>query len=174
MANKKRRSGKATAQTLSNYHVRDKWFTAAKLFLTLSPLISLGYLQTAAAGSNMQLAELLTANPQITVSFLASMTGPFAAYLMGFIQKHLYQGDAPYAMTNLTLLMIGEAMLCQAVYFIMMIVLMYFVFDMTGVNPVKAIRRKWNDHFWRDISGSILLLLICGFCMFVSVRLGMR
>lgn len=174
MANKKKRSGKAPVQTLPNYHARDKWFTAAKIFLTLSPLISLGYLQTAAAGSNVQLAEMLTSNPEITVSFLASMTGPFVAYLMKFVQSHLYDGDAAYAMTNLTLMMIGEAMLYNTVYFIMIIILMYFVFDMTRINPITAIRQKWKDHFWRDISGSIALLLICAFCMFVSMRLGMR
>lgn len=174
MAKKHKRSGKSTAQTLPNYHARDKWFTAAKIFLTLSPLISLGYLQAAAAGGGMQLAEMLTASPETTVTFLASMTGPFVAYLMKFIQSHLYDGDAAYAMTNLMLLMIGEAMLYNTVYFIMMIILMYFVFDMTGMNPVAAVRQKWKDHFWRDISGSIVLLLICAFCMFVSIRLGMR
>lgn len=172
MANKKKRSGKAHA--LPNYHARDKWFTAAKIFLTLSPLIALGYLQTAATGSDMQLAALLAENPEITVSFLASMTGPFAAYLMGFAQKHLYEGDAAYTMTNLTLIMVGEAMLSNAIYCIMMMILMYFVFDMTGLNPIMAIRQKWHDHFWRDISGSIALLLVCAFCMFVSFRLGMR
>lgn len=174
MANKKKRSGKAPVQTLPNYHARDKWFTAAKVFLTISPLITLGYLQAAAAGGGMQLAEMLTASPETTVTFLASMTGPFVAYLMGFVQKHLYDGDVAYAMTNLTLMMIGEAMLYNTFYFIMMIILMYFVFDMARINPIVAIRQKWKDHFWRDISGSIVLLLICAFCMFVSMRLGMR
>ena len=174
MAKKNKRGSKAPVQALPNYHARDKWFTAAKVFLTLSPLITLGYLQTAATGSNMQLAELLTASPETTVTFLAAMTGPFVAYLMKFVQSHLYEGDAAYAMTNLMLMMIGEAMLYNTVYFIMMIVLMYFVFSMTGMNPFTAIRQKWSDHFLRDISGSIVLLLICGFCMFVSMRLGMR
>lgn len=174
MAKKHRRGAAVSAHALPNLHARDRWFTAAKVMLTLSPLLALGYLQVAVTGSGMQISELLAQNPEITVSFLASMTGPFIAYLMKFVQKHLYDGDAAYAMTNLTMMLIAEAMLSNTFYFIMMIVLIYFVFTMTGIHPIAAIREKLHDHFWRDISGSIALLILSAFCMFVSIRLGIR
>lgn len=174
MAKKHRRSTAVSSHALPNLHAKDRWFTAAKIMLTLSPLLALGYLQVAVTGSGMQINELLAQNPEITVSFLASMTGPFIAYLMKFVQNHLYEGDAAYAMTNLTMMLIAEAMLSNTFYFIMMIVLIYFVFTMTGVHPIAAIRQKLYDHFWRDISGSIALLILSAFCMFVSIRLGIR
>ncbi|WP_394273530.1 hypothetical protein [Butyricicoccus sp.] len=174
MAKKQKRGAVVSARALPNLHARDRWFTAAKILLTISPLISLAYLQAAVMGSGLEISEMLTQNPELTVSFLASMTGPFIAYLMKFVQKHLYDGDAAYAMTNLMLMTVAEAMLYNTFYFILMIVLMYFVFDMTGVHPIAAIRQKLHDHFWRDISGSIFLLILSAFCMFVSMRLGMR
>lgn len=174
MAKRNKHCAAVTAETPSNLHMRDRWFTAARILLTIAPLISLGYLQAAAGGTGLQLAEVLRQNPELTVSFLASMSGPFIAYLMKFIQQHLYDGDTGYAVTNLTLMMIAEAMLANTIYFVMMIALMYFTFDMTGVHPVAAFRKKWHDHFWRDISGSIVLLVFAAFCMFVSIRLGMR
>lgn len=174
MAKKNRRRSAAPAGALRDYHARDRWFTTAKVLLTIAPLISLGYLQTAIMGTDMDLQSMLSQNPQLTVSFLASMTGPFIAYLLKFVQQHLYQGDAGYAVCNLTLMMISEAMLSNTLYFIVMIVLLYFVFDMTGINPYTAIRNKWHDHFWRDISGSLVLIVFSAFCLFVSVRLGMH
>ncbi len=174
MAKKQRRSEIVSARSLPNLHARDKWFTAAKILLSISPFICLAYLQAAVTGSELQFNALLQQNPELTVTFLASMTGPFVAYLMNFVQKHLYDGDAAYAMTNLTLMMVAEAMLSNTFYFIMLIVLIYFVFSMTGIHPITAIGQKWHDHFWRDISGSIVLLLLSAFCMFVSIRLGMR
>lgn len=170
---RKNKCGSASVGTLTNLHTRDRWFTAAKVLLAIAPFISLAYLQAAAGGSGLQLAEILAQNPQLTVSFLASMSGPFVAYLLIFAQKHLYSGDADGAVLNLTLMMISEAILRNTFYFIMMIVLLYFVFDLTGANPVAAVRRKWKDHFWRDASGGITVMVFSAFCLFVSMRLGM-
>ncbi len=172
MAKKNRRSSAVPAGALCNYHAKDRWFTIAKVLLTIAPLISLGCLQAAAGAMDLQ--SVLSQNPELTVSFLASMTGPFVAYLLKFVQQHLYSGDAGYAVCNLTLMMIAEAMLSNTIYFVMMIVLLYFVFDMTGVNPVAAVRNKWRDHFWRDISGSLVLIGFSAFCLFISLRLGMH
>ncbi len=171
MAKKKNRRSAASTEVVRNFHARDRWFTTAKVLLAIAPFISLGYLQAAAGTTDLQ--SVLSQNPTLTVSFLASMTGPFIAYLLKFVQQHLHAGDAGYAVCNLTLMMVAEAMLSNTIYFILMIVLLYFVFEMTGVSPAAAIRQKWNDHFWRDISGSIVLLVFSAFCIFVSFRLGM-
>lgn len=172
MSKKRGRRTAAPAKVSYDYHAKDKWFTFAKVLLTVSPLLSLGYFQATSIRVGADIQTILQDNPALTVSFLASMIGPFIAYLMKFMQEHLYQGDAAYTVINLTVMMIAEAMISNLFYFIMMIVLLYFVFDMTGISPIKAFRQKWGNHFWRDISGSIVVLAVSAFCMFVSMRLG--
>ncbi|MDO5547876.1 MAG: hypothetical protein Q4F79_05245 [Eubacteriales bacterium] len=170
---KRQNRAKASAPKV-DYHAKDRWFTVAKVLLAVSPLIALAYLQTASITVNGDLQGVLRQNPEMTVSFLASMTGPFAAYLLGFVQKHLHAGDGSYAMTNLTLIMIAEAMLKNAFYFIVIVVLMFFTLRMTDVNPIQGFRRKLHDHFLRDISGSLVLIAFSAFCLFASVQIGIN
>lgn len=157
--------------TLSDYHKKDKWFTIAKVLLTLSPFIALAYLQMFTGGGDI--ANLLQQNPEITLTFLVSMAGPFTAYLLGFAQNHLYEGDVAYMMAHLTLILVAEALLRNAVYMIVVMYLMYLVYQMTGMSPLASLRLKWKDHFWRDLSGCFVLIVFSMFCLFVSVRLGM-
>lgn len=154
-----------------DYHKYDKWFTIAKILLVLAPFVALTYLQASAGGSN--LALLLQQDPKITVTFLASMAGPFTAYLLGFAQKHLYEGDAAYIMAHLSLLLVTELLLRNLVYLVMLLYLLFLVYRMTGMSPAASLRAKWNDHFFRDLSGCFLLILFGSFCLFVSLRLGM-
>ncbi|MGN1014736.1 MAG: hypothetical protein ACI4PM_05205 [Butyricicoccus sp.] len=177
MANKKKQRQKhrqagRIAAALPDYHKYDRWFTAVKVLLTVAPLIALGYLRGMTGGGS--LSELLQNNPEITVTFLTSMAGPFIAYLLGFAQKHMYEGDTAYMVSHLLFMLVAEAMLRNMVYGILMIALLYMVFRMSGTTPLAAIRTKWHDgHFWRDLSGCIVLLVFSAFCMFVSFRLGM-
>ena len=159
------------SNTQTDYHKYDKWFTIAKVLLTLAPFIALIYLQAFTGGSN--LSELLQQNPEITLTFLISMAGPFTAYLLGFAQKHLYEGDVPYMMAHLVLLFVVELLLRSAVYAILIVYLMFLVYRMTGMLPLEALRLKLKDHFFRDLSGCIVLILFAAFCLFVSLRLGM-
>lgn len=154
----------------ADYHKKDRWFMATKILLTLAPVLAIVYLQLAAGSGNIP--ALLRQNPEITVTFLASMMGPFAAYLLGFAQQHLYEGDVPYMMGHLLLIFFAEAMLRNGVYMILFLYLMYLVYQMTGVSPLAGFRQKWGNHFWRDLSGCFVLLLFSGFCLFVSIRLG--
>lgn len=156
---------------LSDYHQKDKWFTIAKVLLTLSPFVALGYLQMFIEGGDI--STLLQQNPEITVTFLISMAGPFTAYLLGFAQNHLYEGDVAYMMSHLVLIFVAEALLRNAAYMILVTYLMYLVYQMTGMSPMASLRLKWKDHFWRDLSGCIVLIVFSLFCLFVSLRLGM-
>lgn len=158
-------------QIQTDYHKYDKWFTIAKVLLTLAPFIALIYLQTFIGGSN--LSELLKQNPEITLTFLVSMAGPFTAYLLGFAQKHLYDGDISYMMAHLALLFVVELMLRNGVYSLLIGFLMFLVYRMTGMSPLEALRLKLKDHFFRDLSGCIVLMVFAAFCLFVSLRLGM-
>ena len=159
------------AAALPDYHEKDRWFAIAKVLLTLAPLVAVGYLQMFAGSSDI--SSLLRQNPEITVTFLTAMAGPFTAYLLGFAQKHLYEGDAVYMMSHLVLLFVAEALLRNAVYMIIMTVLMYQVYKMTGMSPVASLRMKWKNHFFRDLSGCFVLIVFGCFCLFVSLRLGM-
>ena len=167
MAKRKREQ----VRVLPDYHKKDKWFTIAKVLLTLSPLVALGYLQMFAGSRDI--ASLLQQNPQITVTFLISMSGPFTAYLLGFAQNHLYEGEAEYMMSHLVLILVAEAMLRKAVYLLLVAYLMFLVYQMTGMTPLASLRLKWKNHFFRDLSGCFVLILFSLFCLFVSVRLGM-
>lgn len=119
------------------------------------------------------MATLLQQNPEITVTFLISMAGPFTAYLLGFAQNHLYEGDVAYMMSHLVLIFVAEALLRNVAYMILVTYLMYLVYQMTGMSPMASLRLKWKDHFWRDLSGCIVLIVFSLFCLFVSLRLGM-
>lgn len=171
---KKRPSHTMTATPKVNYHAKDRWFTVAKVLLAVSPLIALAYLQTASVSVGGDLQSVLRQNPEMTVGFLTSMTGPFAAYLLGFIQKHLHAGDGSYAMINLTLIMIAEAMLKNAFYFIVIVVLLFFTIRMTNVNLIQAFRQKLHDHLLRDVSGSLVLIAFSAICLFASVQIGIN
>lgn len=156
---------------LNDYHKYDKWFGIAKVLLVLAPFVALGYLQAFSGGGEMSL--LLQQNPEITVTFLISMAGPFTAYLLGFAQNHLYEGDAAYMMAHLTLLFVAEIVLRNTVYILLMGYLMFLGYRMTAMSPLTSLRLKWKDHFFRDLSGCIVLLVFSAFCLFVSLRLGM-
>lgn len=101
------------------------------------------------------------------------MAGPFTAYLLGFAQKHLYEGDAAYMMAHLTLLLAAELLLRNTVYILLMAYLIFLVYRMTDMSPLASLRLKWKDHFFRDLSGCIVLIVFSAFCLFVSLRLGM-
>ena len=170
---KQKRKQKSTLkpQSTPDYHRHDRWFMIAKTLLALSPFVAVAYLQTAAGGSNLGL--LLQQDPKITVTFLSAMAGPFTAYLLGFAQKRLYDGDAAYIMSHLVLLSAAELLLRNTLYLIMFLCLIYLVYQMTGMPPLRSLRVKWRDHFFRDLSGCLVLILFAAFCLFVSLRLGM-
>ena len=155
----------------ADYHQRDRWFMIAKVLLVLSPFVALAYLRSAVGGSDLGL--LLRQDPEITVTFLSAMAGPFTAYLLGFAQKRLYDGDTAYTMSHLVLLFTAEVLLRNALYVIMFLWLIYLVYQMTGMPPLHSLRVKWKDHFFRDLSGCFVLILFAVFCLFVSIRLGM-
>lgn len=155
----------------ADYHKYDKWFTIAKVLLVLAPFVALAYLNVFTMGSDFSL--MLQQNPQITLTFLIAMAGPFTAYLLGFAQKHYYEGDAAYMMSFLSLILSAELLLRNTVYILIIAFLMFLVYRQTGMEPFSALGRKWKNHFFRDLSGCIVLIVFGMFCLFVSLRLGM-
>lgn len=155
----------------ADYHKYDKWFTIAKIFLVLAPFVALAYLNLFTPGSDI--STMLQQNPQITLTFLVAMAGPFTAYLLSFAQKHYYEGDAVYMMSFLSLLLAAELFLRNGAYIFIIAFLMILVYRQTGMTPFTALGKKWKNHFFRDLSGCIVLIVFSIFCLFVSLRLGM-
>lgn len=160
----------ATIANRTDYHKYDKWFTIAKILLTLAPFIALVYLQAFTGKSN--LSQMLQQNPQITLAFLTAMAGPFTAYLLSFAQKHFYEGDTAYMMSCLSLLLAAELLLRNTVYILTIACLMLLIYRQTGMSPLTALGKKRKEHFFRDLSGCMVLILFALFCLFVSFRLG--
>lgn len=71
----------------TDYHKYDKWFTIAKVLLVLAPFVALAYLNLFTMSSNISL--MLQQNPQITLTFLIAMAGPFTAYLLSLSLIHI-------------------------------------------------------------------------------------
>lgn len=155
----------------TDYHKYDKWFTIAKVLLVLAPFVALAYLNLFTMSSSISL--MLRQNPQITLTFLIAMAGPFTAYLLSFAQKHYYEGDAAYMMSYLSLLLAAELLLRNGMYIFIVACLMFLVYRQTGMSPFAALGKKWKEHFFRELSGCIVLIVFGIFCLFVSLRLGM-
>ena len=151
----------------------DRIFMIIRVLLTVSPFIALGYLSTDAAreggGGNIQ--ALISSNPNATVMFIVAMLNPFIAYLLGFIKEHLHDGDYDYAIANLFLMIIAEAMIQNFIYVLMLIFLTYKCVKTYQI-PVKGfVKRMAGNHLLRDISGSLVVLVFAGICMFAMLRL---
>ena len=155
----------------ADLHKYDRWFHIAKVLLVLPPLIAFVYLQAAAGGSDF--SSLLERDPTLAVTFLSSMAGPFIAYLLWFAQKHFYDGEADYLMAHLALLFAAGLLLRNMLYLLTLLFLMYLVFKQTELTPLAALRSKWGNHFFRDLSGCFVVILFAAFCLFASFRLGM-
>ena len=96
---------------------------------------------------------------------------PFIAYLLGFIKDHLHDGDYDYAIANLFLMIIAEAMIQNFIYVLMLIFLTYKCVKTYQI-PVKGfVKRMAGNHLLRDISGSLVVLVFAGICMFAMLRL---
>ena len=148
----------------------ERIFTIIKVLLAVSPFMALGYL-TAKGGAGGTLQTILSQNPQYTVMFLVAMVNPFIAYLLGFLQEHLNKGDYGYAVVNMTLMIIAEAMLQNFLYVAVLAFLLYKIIKTYQIAVKESVNDILHDHFFRDISGSIVVLIFAGICMFAMLQL---
>ena len=140
----------------------ERIFTIIKVLLAVSPFMALGYLTAkGTAGANLQ--TILSQNPHYTVMFLVAMVNPFIAYLLGFLQQHLNKADYGYAVVNMALMIVAEV---AALAFLL------YKTVKTYQIPVKdSVEKSLKNHFLRDISGSIVVLIFAGICMFAMLQL---
>lgn len=150
----------------------ERCFNVAKVLLTISPFIGLFYITTNGNvnGGNIMLA--LSRNPKFTVIFLACMINPFIAYLLMFVQGKLREGDASYAVLNLLLLVVAEGILQNLVFAMLLGVILYKTTKVYGISLKESFTEKCSNHLFTTISGSIVVLVLAGFCLFAQMRIG--
>lgn len=148
----------------------ERIFTIIKVLLAVSPFMALGYLTAkGTAGANLQ--TILSQNPQYTVMFLVAMVNPFIAYLLGFLQEHLNKADYGYAVANMALMIIAEIMLQNFLYVAVLAFLLYKIIKTYQIPVKESIQDTLKGHVLRDISGSIVVLVFAGICMFAMLQL---
>jgi hypothetical protein len=148
----------------------ERIFTIIKVLLAVSPFMALGYL-TAKGGASGNIQTILSQNPHYTVMFLVAMVNPFIAYLLGFLQEHLNKNDYGYAVVNMALMIVAEAMLQNILYVAVLIFLLYKIIRTYRIPVKDSVESSLKNHFLRDISGSIVVLIFSGICMFAMMQL---
>ena len=148
----------------------ERIFTIIKVLLAVSPFMALGYL-TAKGGASGNIQTILSQNPHYTVMFLVAMVNPFIAYLLGFLQEHLNKNDYGYAVVNMALMIVVEAMLQNILYVAVLIFLLYKIIRTYRIPVKDSVESSLKNHFLRDISGSIVVLIFSGICMFAMMQL---
>ena len=148
----------------------ERIFTIIKVLLAVSPFMALSYL-TAKGGASGNIQTILSQNPHYTVMFLVAMVNPFIAYLLGFLQEHLNKNDYGYAVVNMALMIVAEAMLQNILYVAVLIFLLYKIIRTYRIPVKDSVESSLKNHFLRDISGSIVVLIFSGICMFAMMQL---
>ena len=103
----------------------NRYFMITKVFLALTPLICYLYISLKASMNAMSFQEVLSQDPSITVIFLIAMLNPYIAYLVQLIQKNLIKGNIKFAIINMALLLIAQALTMNLFYFTMLLYVFY-------------------------------------------------
>lgn len=152
----------------------DRYYNIVKVLLTLSPFVGLSYIMMGATKNGTDIASAIAADPSLTVMFLVSMINPFIAYLLIFMHRRLNGGDVAYAVVNLILLVVAEAMIQNLLYIILLGFVLYKTMRTYDITIRKSLQLKLKDHFFSTISGSIVVLVLTGICLFAQIRIGMQ
>lgn len=150
----------------------DRIFTIIRILLALSPFMALTYLSVDTAKYGGSLQSILQSNPKFTVMFLVAMINPFIAYLLGYLKEHLDDGDYGYAMINLGLMIIAELMLQNLIYVLVLAFLIYQCIKTYKISVKDSVQKTFKNHFLRDISGSIVVLIFAAICLFAMIQIG--
>lgn len=151
----------------------DRWFQIGKVILVLSPFVALMYLSMGATKIGGSVQQAISSEPKLTVMFLAAMVHPFIAYLLGFIQKRLEQGEMAYVVSNLCLLLVAELMTQNYVYLFYLGFLLFKIVKIYRLSILNSWIELKKNHFLLSISGSLVVICFSGICAFAMIRIGM-
>ena len=151
----------------------NKYYNVAKILLAMTPFMCLMYLSMEGSKTGVLMPELIQQNPKFTIMFLISMINPFIAYLLMFIHRKIEEGDGEYAVTNLTLFVIEEIMLNNVLYAILFGFILYKTTKTYNVTIKDSFEKKSKEKFLMTISGSLVVLVLAGICLFATIRINM-
>lgn len=148
-------------------------FLITKILFCVIPFAALGYLYMGSREYDLTYQQMLQANPVMTVTFLTSMCQPFAAWLLNIAQRRYDDLDYSNALVSVFLIFLGECLLKSWIG----IIATGLIFWLITKEMPYSLKKEFNEYAnWKsilmDASGCIVLLLLCGFCFFASMRLG--
>ena len=88
----------------------EKYYTIAKVLLTISPIVCVLYLNVGSISVGKSILNVIQEDPKLLIMFLSTMSNPFIAYLLIFMQRRIEEKDIAYAVVNLAILVIAQIM----------------------------------------------------------------
>ncbi|MGL5694859.1 MAG: hypothetical protein ACRCXA_12320 [Peptostreptococcaceae bacterium] len=163
---------KVQAINIKNHrNTLNKYYNVAKILLALTPFMGLMYLSMESSRVGLSMPEAIQQNPKLSIMFLVSMINPFIAYLLTFIQKKIDEGDTSYAVVNLVVFIICEALLQNLWYMILFGFILYKTSKSYNISVKDAFKEKLSDRFLMNISGSLVVLGLACICLFATIQI---
>lgn len=151
----------------------DKYYNTAILLFVVTPFLYLLYSYMGAIKTGVSLQQIIQQNPRNVVILLISMINPFIGYLLLFMNRRVQNGDIPYAVVNLSVLIIAQLILKNQLYLILLGFLLYKTLKTYNISLKECFKDKWNKKFLETISGGIVVLVLAGICLFATMRINM-
>ncbi|WP_017212112.1 hypothetical protein [Clostridium beijerinckii] len=149
----------------------DKYYNIAKIFLTITPFLYIMYLCIGATRIGIPISQLIQEDPKNIVVFLVAMINPFIAYLLSFMHRKINNGDVAYSVVNLIVLIIGEVMLQNVLYIILLVFLLLKTLKIYNYSIKECFKTKWNKDFFSTISGGLIVIGLASICLFAIFRI---
>lgn len=150
----------------------DRYYNIAKVLLALSPFVALAYISMNAAKMGITMAAAVGQDPNMTVMFLVAMINPFIAYLLIFVHRKIDQRDSAYAIVNLVFLIVAEIMLENMIYILLLGFILYQTMNAGNITIKESFQTKIHDCFLSTVSGSLVVIVLAGICLFARIRIG--
>lgn len=147
-------------------------FTIVKGLLICLPFFCLAYMKLGQGSTPLAAGEVLAQHPETAVAFLSAMIQPYVAFILTLAQRRLADGREQYALINLSLLLVVEAMLMSSIGLIGVALLTYRTRKSAAMSLGGAWRACRPRHLFAEIGGSLLLLPLAFLCLFATVRTG--
>ena len=148
----------------------EKYYTIAKVLLTISPIVCVLYLNVGSISVGKSILNVIQEDPKLLM-FLSTMSNPFIAYLLIFMQRRIEEKDIAYAVVNLAILVIAQIMFQNIVFIAILGLLLYKMLKTYNVSLKECFREKFKNQFFLTISGAIVVIFIASICLFASIRI---
>ena len=149
----------------------EKYYTIAKVLLTISPIVCVLYLNVGSISVGKSILNVIQEDPKLLIMFLSTMSNPFIAYLLIFMQRRIEEKDIAYAVVNLAILVIAQIMFQNIVFIAVLGLLLYKMLKTYNVSLKECFREKFKNQFILTISGAIVVIFIASICLFASIRI---